>query len=164
MKTIMKTLLVSIVSLPLMFSVNAGELSVSGSAKATYLVSNGVQADNGIGITNELNFTASGEMDNGFTWSYQMELDPADGGEDGLPQEAHEGGQGAPIGVQPAQKGTQRTAADAAAARNSGCGGCSGCTCTHLTELGEQLAAHIAKFGVLAIMCATILAAISLST
>jgi len=76
MKNIMKTLLVSIVSLPLMFSVNAGELSVSGTAKATYLVSNGVQADNGIGITNELNFTASGEMDNGYTWSYSMELDP----------------------------------------------------------------------------------------
>ena len=47
---------------------------------------------------------------------------------------------------------------------SSGCSGCSGCTCTHLTELGEQLAAHMAKFGVLAIMCATILAAISLST
>ena len=47
---------------------------------------------------------------------------------------------------------------------SSGCRGCSGCTCTHLTELGEQLAAHMAKFGVLAIMCATILAAISLST
>ena len=54
-------------------------------------------------------------------------------------------------------------AADAADG-SSGCSGCSGCTCTHLTELGEQLAAHIAKFGVLAIMCATILAAISLST
>ena len=37
-------------------------------------------------------------------------------------------------------------------------------TCAHLTELGEQLAAHMAKFGVLAIMCATILAAISFST
>ena len=48
---------------------------------------------------------------------------------------------------------------------SSGCiSGCSGCICTHLTERGEQLAAHIAKFGVLAIMCATILAAISLST
>jgi len=76
MKNIMKTLLVSIASLSLMLSVNAGELSVSGTAKATYLVSNGVQADNGIGITNELNFTASGEMDNGYTWSYSMELDP----------------------------------------------------------------------------------------
>ena len=76
----MKTLLVSIASLSLMFSVNAGELTVSGSAKATYNATSGNQADNGIGITNELNFTASGEMDNGFTWSYSMELDPASGG------------------------------------------------------------------------------------
>jgi outer membrane protein OmpU len=76
MKTIMKTLLVSIASLSLMFSVNAGELTVSGSAKATYNATSGVSADNGIGVTNELNFTASGEMDNGYTWSYSMELDP----------------------------------------------------------------------------------------
>ncbi len=83
MKTIMKTLLVSIASLSLMFSVNAGELSVSGSAKATYQITNGAQADNGIGVTNELNFTASGEMDNGYTWSYSMELDPSTGGTQG---------------------------------------------------------------------------------
>ena len=76
----MKTLLVSIASLSLMLSVNAGELSVSGTAKATYNSSSGVSADQGIGITNELNFTASGEMDNGYTWSYSMELDPASGG------------------------------------------------------------------------------------
>ena len=80
MKTIMKTLLVSIASLSLMLSVNAGELSVSGTAKATYHSASGVTADQGIGITNELNFTASGEMDNGFTWAYSMELDPASGG------------------------------------------------------------------------------------
>ena len=80
MKTIMKTLLVSIASLSLMFSVNAGELSVSGSAKATYNSTAGNQTDQGLGVTNELNFTASGEMDNGFTWSYSMELDPASGG------------------------------------------------------------------------------------
>ena len=80
MKTIMKTLLVSIASLSLMLSVNAGELSVSGTAKATYNASSGNQTDNGIGVTNELNFTASGEMDNGYTWSYSMELDPASGG------------------------------------------------------------------------------------
>ena len=73
----MKTILVSIASLSLMFSVNAGELSVSGTAKATYNASSGVQTDNGIGVTNELNFTASGEMDNGYTWSYSMELDPS---------------------------------------------------------------------------------------
>ncbi len=80
MKTIMKTLLVSIASLSLMFSVNAGELTVSGTAKATYNATSGNQTDNGIGVTNELNFTASGEMDNGYTWSYSMELDPASGG------------------------------------------------------------------------------------
>ena len=80
MKTIMKTLLVSIASLSLMFSANAGELSVSGSAKATYNILNGAQGDNGIGVTNELNFTASGEMDNGYTWSYSMELDPSTSG------------------------------------------------------------------------------------
>ena len=80
MKTIIKTLLVSIASLSLMFSVNAGELTVNGTAKATYNSSSGVTADQGIGITNELNLTASGEMDNGYTWSYSMELDTAAGG------------------------------------------------------------------------------------
>jgi outer membrane protein OmpU len=76
MKNMMKTLFVSIASLSLMFSANAGDLAVSGSAKATYNVLSGQQKDNGIGITNELTFTASGELDNGYTWSYAMELDP----------------------------------------------------------------------------------------
>jgi outer membrane protein OmpU len=80
MKTIMKTLLVSIASLSLMFSVNAGELTVNGTAKATYNSVSGTSQDNGIGVTNELNFTASGEMDNGYTWSYSMELDPSTSG------------------------------------------------------------------------------------
>ena len=72
----MKTLFVSIASLSLMFSVNAGEVGVSGTAKATYHITHGEQSDNTIGITNELNFTASGEMDNGYAWSYSMALDP----------------------------------------------------------------------------------------
>ena len=76
MKKMMKTLFVSIASLSLMFSANAGDLAVSGSAKATYNVLSGQQKDNGIGISNELTFTASGELDNGYTWSYAMELDP----------------------------------------------------------------------------------------
>ena len=80
MKTIMKTLFVSIASLSLMFSVNAGELSVSGTAKATYNITHGAQSDNTIGITNELNFKASGEMDNGFAWAYNMALDPTTAG------------------------------------------------------------------------------------
>ena len=69
MKTIMKTLFVAVSSLSLMFSVNAGELTVSGTAKATYSIVNGTQNEPGVGITNELNFTASGEMDNGYAWS-----------------------------------------------------------------------------------------------
>ena len=73
----MKTLFVSIASLSVMFSANAGELTVSGTAKATYNSIQGGQAANAIGITNELNFTASGEMDNGYTWKYSMELDPS---------------------------------------------------------------------------------------
>jgi hypothetical protein len=80
MKTLMKTLLVSIASLSLMFSVNAGELTVNGTAKATYNATSGNQNDNGIGITNELNLTASGELDNGYTWSYSLEMDTASGG------------------------------------------------------------------------------------
>jgi outer membrane protein OmpU len=80
MRTIIKTLLVSIASLSLMFSVNAGELTVSGTAKATYNMLSGAEGDNGVGVTNELNFTASGEMDNGYTWSYSMELDPSSSG------------------------------------------------------------------------------------
>ena len=72
----MKTLFVSIASLSLMFSANAGEVSVHGTAKATYHVTHGQQSDNTIGITNELNFTASGEMDNGYAWAYNMALDP----------------------------------------------------------------------------------------
>jgi len=83
MKSIIKTLLVSAASLSLMFSVNAGELTVNGTAKATYNSVVGAQADNGVGVTNELNFTASGEMDNGYTWSYSMELDPSTSGTEG---------------------------------------------------------------------------------
>ena len=76
MKNITKILFVAITSLSLMFSVNAGELTVNGSAKATYNSTSGNETDTGFGVTNELNFTASGEMDNGYTWSYSMELDP----------------------------------------------------------------------------------------
>ena len=76
MKNITKILFVAITSLSLMFSVNAGELTVNGSAKATYNSTSGQDVDTGLGVTNELNFTASGEMDNGYTWSYSMELDP----------------------------------------------------------------------------------------
>ena len=77
MKNIAKILFVAISSLSLMLSAKAGELTVNGSAKATYNATSGQQKDNGLGIANELNFTASGELDNGFTWSYSMELGPS---------------------------------------------------------------------------------------
>jgi hypothetical protein len=64
-------------SVSLFASANAGELGVSGTAKATYnILSGGTNVGKGLGITNELNFTAAGELDNGYTWSYSMELDP----------------------------------------------------------------------------------------
>ena len=79
----MKLALVLLTSLSLGFSANAGDLSVTGTAKATYNIqsSESSNAQNelgkGLGITNELNFVASGELDNGYTWAYSMELDPS---------------------------------------------------------------------------------------
>jgi hypothetical protein len=78
MKNIIKTVIVMFASISLFSSAsNAGELGVSGTAKATYNILSGASnKGKGLGITNELNFTASGELDNGYTWSYSMELDP----------------------------------------------------------------------------------------
>jgi len=79
MKNIIKTLIVMLTSVSLFGVANAGELGVSGTAKATFNILSGKStAGKGIGITNELNFTASGELENGYTWNYSMELDPAD--------------------------------------------------------------------------------------
>jgi hypothetical protein len=81
MKNILKTIAV-LVSVSLISVVaKAGELAVSGSANASYLI-NGGQTNTGkaLGISNELMFKASGELDNGFTWNYHTELDMADGG------------------------------------------------------------------------------------
>ena len=64
-------------SVSLFASANAGELGVSGTAKATYNILSGkTNVGKGLGVTNELNFTATGETDAGYTWSYSMELDP----------------------------------------------------------------------------------------
>jgi hypothetical protein len=56
-------------------------LEVTGTAKATYNINSSEsgsalnESGKGIGITNELAFTGTGELDNGFTWKYQVELD-----------------------------------------------------------------------------------------
>jgi hypothetical protein len=76
MKNIIKTVIVMLTSISLFGSANAGELTVNGTAKATYNIETGSHNGKGLGITNELNFTAAGELDNGYTWSYSMELDP----------------------------------------------------------------------------------------
>jgi outer membrane protein OmpU len=87
MKNIIKTLFVMLTSASLLTSANAGELGVSGTAKATYNILTGTHQSKGLGVTNELNFTASGELDNGYTWSYSMELDPADAADSGAAQQ-----------------------------------------------------------------------------
>ena len=87
----MKTLKVLLVALTtLSFSVaNAGELSITGSAKASYGISSSdgasgkVEADKGLGVTNEFSLSATGELDNGMTWSYAQDIDGATVQDDG---------------------------------------------------------------------------------
>lgn len=78
MKNTLKTLLAVLSSLALTVSSNAGELSVNGSAEATYIIGGSDDSQGkGLGITNELNFKAAGEFASGYTWAYSMELDGA---------------------------------------------------------------------------------------
>ena len=81
----MKTLFVIISTFSLVTASHAGEMTVTGSAKATYnITSGGSSVGKGIGVANELAFTATGEIDNGFTWKAQIELDPTDGVDAGI--------------------------------------------------------------------------------
>ena len=81
MKNIQKILVSLLVSFAISTSAFAGELTVTGTAKATY---NTVSGNNDVqnsgadtmGITNELTFGANVELDNGWTWKYATELDP----------------------------------------------------------------------------------------
>jgi hypothetical protein len=78
MKNISK-LLVGILFSALVISPSyAGELSVTGGATATYATNGDSDADGkNLGISNEIDFSASGELDNGMTWNYQVQLDGA---------------------------------------------------------------------------------------
>jgi hypothetical protein len=84
MKNVIKLALVLLTSLSIGFSANAGVLEVTGTAKATYNITSsdggqiGKNLGKGLGITNELKFAGSGELDNGMTWSYAMEIDPGE--------------------------------------------------------------------------------------
>jgi len=85
MKNIIKSLIVMFTSISLFGVANAGEVTVSGTAKASYNIASGdVHQGKGLGVTNELNVTASGELDNGYTWSYSTEIDPTDAQDNGV--------------------------------------------------------------------------------
>jgi len=88
MKNLMKHVIVMLAALS--FSVaNAGDLSITGSAKASYSVagSDGAAATaeqgKGLGVANEFTLSASGELDNGYTWSYAQDIDGATAQDDG---------------------------------------------------------------------------------
>jgi hypothetical protein len=85
MKNIVKILFATVLSVSIFASANAGEMTVTGSAKATYNItsSNGTLGRKlgqpALGMSNELAFNANGEFGNGYTWKYQMEMDPQSG-------------------------------------------------------------------------------------
>jgi len=58
-------------------------MTVTGGATATYSIG-GDDSGSGktVGISNELDFTANGELDNGYTWKYQVQLDGASAAND----------------------------------------------------------------------------------
>ena len=91
MKNIMKIVIALFTSTSLMASASAGELTVTGSAKATYSMLHGgtqsVGTANGMGLTNEIDFGATGELDNGYTYNFQLQFDPgaaSDGNKSGI--------------------------------------------------------------------------------
>jgi len=77
-------LIVSVISsVMIMTSASAGEFSVTGGVKATYTIlgNTGTAGTHGLGrglgISNEFSLSASGELDNGMTWSYAQDIDGA---------------------------------------------------------------------------------------
>ena len=81
MKNMIKVILGLLASISLISSAYAGELSVTGTAKATYSIISGGASDGsntgkGLGVANEIDFGAKGELDNGWTWNYQVQFDP----------------------------------------------------------------------------------------
>jgi hypothetical protein len=59
----------------------AGELTITGSAKASYAItssdgaSGAINQNKGLGVSNEFTLGASGELDNGYTWKYAVDID-----------------------------------------------------------------------------------------
>lgn len=88
MKNIIKFAVVLLSALSFSFA-NAGELSVTGTAKASYvIVGSGTataaqNAPKTLGVANEFNLGAGGELDNGMTWGYNINIDGATVQDDG---------------------------------------------------------------------------------
>jgi hypothetical protein len=80
MNKITKILLVLLASVSLSFNAMAGELNVTGSAKASYVIGGNDDGGKGLGISNEIGLGATGELDNGMAWNYKIMLDPNAGG------------------------------------------------------------------------------------
>ena len=76
-------LVASILSVFLISSANAGELSVTGSVKASITTAGSdstagtstTGSGQALAISNDIDFNASGELDNGWTWKWQTQLD-----------------------------------------------------------------------------------------
>jgi hypothetical protein len=88
MKNVMKYMLVALTAIS--FSVaNAGELNITGDAKASYVITGsdgakgGMNANKSLGVSNEFSLTASGELDNGWSWNYAQDIDGATVQDDG---------------------------------------------------------------------------------
>ena len=83
MNKLTKLLFSVISSVMIITSASAGEFSVTGGAKATYTVlgNTGTTGTHGLGrglgISNEFSLGASGELDNGMSWSYAQDIDNA---------------------------------------------------------------------------------------
>ena len=83
MNKLTKIALAILTSLSISTASFAGELTVTGAAKATYSILSSdstlgtANAPKGIGIANEFTLSASGELDNGYTWSYAQDIDGA---------------------------------------------------------------------------------------
>ena len=89
MKNITKVLLSIFASAIITSSANAGEVGVTGTAAFSYHISGSDSStavnNNGkaIGIANEVAFNASGELDNGWSWAWNTELDSGGEGTSG---------------------------------------------------------------------------------
>lgn len=80
MKNVLKIAVVLFTALSFSFA-NAGELTVTGNAKASYVIISSdsttatQEQPNSLGVANEFTLSAGGELDNGMTFGYNIDID-----------------------------------------------------------------------------------------